>query len=171
MSKQQRPSGQTNDGSNISSKLLGANLSDINIEKFRDLTQYQKDTYHLSGKLTIPILKTITNKFAPEVIFTINLPNQAIGSIECLAECTNLIVINLSRNSIEDLSPLKVITTLKIVNFSENNIKSVEGLKNSQELTNLHIEGNIIKSAENLEPLKESKKLTALHLKTLSGAN
>lgn len=118
MSKQQRPSGQTNDGSSISSKLLGANLSDINIEKFRDLTQYQKDTYHLSGKLTIPILKTITNKFAPEVIFTINLPNQAIGSIECLAECTNLIVINLSRNSIEDLSPLKVITTLKIVNFS-----------------------------------------------------
>lgn len=41
MSKQ-RPSGQTKDGNNISSKLLGANLSDINIEKFRDLTMYQK---------------------------------------------------------------------------------------------------------------------------------
>jgi hypothetical protein len=40
MSKQ-RPSGKNTDN-NISSKLLGANLSDINIEKFRDLTQYQK---------------------------------------------------------------------------------------------------------------------------------
>lgn len=64
MSKQ-RPSGQTKDGNNISSKLLGANLSDINIEKFRDLTQYQKEPYRLGGKLTLPILKTITNKFSP----------------------------------------------------------------------------------------------------------
>jgi hypothetical protein len=59
-----RPSGQTKDGNNISSKLLGANLSDINIEKFRDLTAYKKDPYNLGGKITIPILKTITNKFA-----------------------------------------------------------------------------------------------------------
>ncbi len=80
MSKQ-RPSGQTKDGNSISSKLLGANLSDINIEKFRDLTTYEKGAYHLNGKITIPILKTITNKFSPEVIFTINLPNQAIGSL------------------------------------------------------------------------------------------
>ena len=55
----------TKDGNNISSKLLGANLSDINIEKFRDISQYQKDKYHLGGKITIPVLKTISNKFSP----------------------------------------------------------------------------------------------------------
>jgi hypothetical protein len=27
---------------NINSKLLGANLNDLNIEKFRDLSQYRK---------------------------------------------------------------------------------------------------------------------------------
>lgn len=27
---------------NINSKLLGANVSDLNIEKFRDLTQFRK---------------------------------------------------------------------------------------------------------------------------------
>lgn len=39
MSKQRKSDIKDN---NISSKLLGANLSDINIEKFRDLTQYRK---------------------------------------------------------------------------------------------------------------------------------
>ena len=82
------------------------------------MTGYVRSPYHLNGKLTIQILKTITNKFSPEVIFTINLPNQQIGSLECLIECSNLMVINLSKNSIDDLSPLKAITTLKIVNFS-----------------------------------------------------
>jgi hypothetical protein len=65
MSKKQVNPPATKDGNNISSKLLGANLSDINIEKFRDISQYQKDKYHLGGKLTIPILKTISNKFSP----------------------------------------------------------------------------------------------------------
>lgn len=45
MSKQQRTSAATKDGNNISSKLLGAKVSDIKIEKFRDLTQYNKDKY------------------------------------------------------------------------------------------------------------------------------
>jgi hypothetical protein len=40
MSKQKVPGPSTKDGNNISSKLLGANLSDINIEKFRDISQY-----------------------------------------------------------------------------------------------------------------------------------
>ena len=65
MSKKQVSAPSTKDGNNISSKLLGANLSDINIEKFRDISQYQKDKYHLGGKLTIPVLKTISNKFSP----------------------------------------------------------------------------------------------------------
>lgn len=37
----------TGDQNNISSKLLGANLADINIEKFRDLTNYKKNKYEL----------------------------------------------------------------------------------------------------------------------------
>ena len=66
---------------NISSKLLGVKLSDINIEKFRDLSLNRKDKYELGGKFSIPILKTITNKFSPEVMFTITLPYQGITSI------------------------------------------------------------------------------------------
>jgi hypothetical protein len=84
----------------ISSKLLGANLSDLNIEKFRDISQYKKEKYELTGKFSIPILKNITNKFSPLVIFTINLPNQAISSIDPISECENIMVINLSHNCI-----------------------------------------------------------------------
>ena len=54
---------------NISSKLLGANVSDINIEKFRDLSLIRKDRYDLGGKITVPILKTLTNKFSPFIYF------------------------------------------------------------------------------------------------------
>ena len=49
---------------NIEQKLLGTNVSDINIEKFRDLTSYNKNKYEIVGRLTIPLLKTITNKFS-----------------------------------------------------------------------------------------------------------
>lgn len=84
MSKQQRTSAATKDGNNISSKLLGAKVSDIKIEKFRDLTQYNKDKYEICGKFTLPMLKTITNKFSPQVMFTIVLPNQSISSIDPL---------------------------------------------------------------------------------------
>ena len=45
MSKPQRNNNTTKDANNISSKLLGKKVSDINIEKFRDLTQYNKDKY------------------------------------------------------------------------------------------------------------------------------
>lgn len=78
---------QSKDGNNISSKLLGANLADINIEKFRDLTLYNKNKYELTGKFSIPLLKTITNKFSPAVMFTIVLPNQAISNIDAISEC------------------------------------------------------------------------------------
>jgi hypothetical protein len=75
----------TGDQNNISSKLLGANLADINIEKFRDLNTYKKSKYELQGKLSMPILKAITNKFSPSVIFTIVLPYQAISKIDALS--------------------------------------------------------------------------------------
>lgn len=62
MSKQRKTDVKDN---NISSKLLGANVNDINIEKFRDLSQLRKEKYDLGGKINVPMLKTITNKFSP----------------------------------------------------------------------------------------------------------
>jgi hypothetical protein len=62
MSKQRKTDVKDN---NISSKLLGANVSDINIEKFRDLSQLRKEKYDLGGKISVPMLKTLTNKFSP----------------------------------------------------------------------------------------------------------
>lgn len=116
MSKQ-RKTGDLKDN-NISSKLLGANLSDINIEKFRDLSQYRKERYDLGGQVTIPMLKTITNKFSSDVIFTITLPGQGIANIEAIGQCSNLMVLNMSKNNIENLAPLKKIKTLRIADFS-----------------------------------------------------
>ncbi len=116
----------TGEQNNISSKLLGANLADINIEKFRDLTNYKKNKYELEGKITIPILKTITNKFSPAVMFTIVLTNQAITKIDALAECENVVILNLSGNTIQDLTPLCKLTQLKIVDLSDNSISSVD---------------------------------------------
>jgi Leucine-rich repeat (LRR) protein len=124
---------------------LGAKVSDIKIEKFRDLTQYHKDKYELAGKFSIPILKTITNKFSPQVIFTIVLPNQAISSIDVLSECNNLIILNLSHNSIENISCLQSCPQLRIANLADNSINNLDGLGKCHELVNLHLEGNMIK--------------------------
>ncbi len=65
----------------ISSKLLGTNLQDINVEKFRDPTALSKIKYELGGKLTVPILKTITNKFSTDIIFTVTLLDHGISSL------------------------------------------------------------------------------------------
>ena len=143
MSKQRKSDVKDN---NISSKLLGTNISDINIEKFRDLTQYRKDRYELQGKFTLPMLKTITNKFSADTIFTINFPNQGIGSIDALEGCQNLMVLNLSRNSIESLTPLRNAKKLRILNMGDNSINNIDVLEGAIELVNLHLEGNLIKS-------------------------
>jgi hypothetical protein len=169
MSKQ-RKTGDLKDN-NISSKLLGANLSDINIEKFRDLSQYRKEKYDIGGKLTLPILKTISLKFSPDVIFSVILPGQAISNIEALSECVNMMVVNLSKNSIENLGPLKNLNKIRILNMSENCITNVEVLLNNLELVNLHLEGNMIKGVDQLRALKTCTNLKNLHLQTLTGAN
>ncbi len=135
MSKQ-RKTGDVKDN-NISSKLLGANLSDINIEKFRDLSQYRKDKYDLGGKISVPLLKTLTSKFSPEVIFAVVLPGQAISNVEALAECTNLMVLNLAQNTIENITPLKLLTKIRILDLSGNCLLNVEALNNNTELVNL----------------------------------
>ena len=129
MSKQ-RKTGDVKDN-NISSKLLGANVSDINIEKFRDLNQYRKDRYDIGGQVNIPMLKIITNKFSPEVIFTIILPNQGLSNIEAIGECSNLMVLNLSKNNIDALTPLKKCKKLRIVNLSSNCLKDIDPLHNN----------------------------------------
>ncbi len=126
MSKQ-RKTGDLKDN-NISSKLLGANLSDINIEKFRDLTQYRKEKYDLATQISAPILRTLTNKFSTEVIFALTLPAQALSNIEPLAECPNLMVLNLAKNNIENLAPLKKLKKLRIVDLSENCITNIDHL-------------------------------------------
>jgi Leucine-rich repeat (LRR) protein len=126
MSKQ-RKTGDLKDN-NISSKLLGANLSDINIEKFRDLSQYRKERYDIGGQITIPMLRTITNKFSPEVIFTVTLPGQGIASLEALGECENLMVLNMSKNNIENVGALKKLKKLRIVDLSENCITTIDPL-------------------------------------------
>jgi Leucine-rich repeat (LRR) protein len=125
MSKQRKTEVKDN---NISSKLLGANLNDINIEKFRDLSQLRREKYDLGGKITVPMLKTLTNKFSPEVIFTVTLPGQGLASIDALADCTNLMVLNLAKNGIENIAPLKTLVRLRIVDLSENCLASVEAL-------------------------------------------
>lgn len=64
------------------------------------------------------MLKTISNKFSADVIFTVVLPGQGIGSIEALGECVHLAVLGLSKNSIENLGPLKKLKELRIVDLS-----------------------------------------------------
>lgn len=98
--------------------MLGANLNDINIEKFRDGGQNKREKYDIAGKLTMTILKNISNKFSPDVIFTVTLPAHAISNLEALSECLNLMVIDFSHNNIENINPLKNMKKLRIVNLS-----------------------------------------------------
>jgi Leucine-rich repeat (LRR) protein len=76
------------------------------------------------------MLKTISNKFSPEVIFTVILPGQALGNIDALTECVNLTVLTLNKNSIENLAPLKKLKKLRIVDLSENCLNNVDPLHN-----------------------------------------
>ena len=69
------------------------------------LPQVSKSTN--SGKLTLPLLKTLTNKFAPEIMFTVTLPDQGLTNLEALEECENLMVLNVAGNSITSMEPLK----------------------------------------------------------------
>jgi Leucine-rich repeat (LRR) protein len=169
MSKQ-RKTGDVKDN-NISSKLLGANLSDINIEKFRDLSQYRKERYDLGGQITLPMLKSLSNKFSAEVILTVILPGQALGNIDALAECVNLMVLNLSKNSIENIGPLKKMKKLRIVDLSENCLTGVDPLHNCQELVNLKLQGNMIKGLDQLRAVKTCPNLRNLSLQALGGDN
>lgn len=166
MSKQRKSDIKDN---NISSKLLGANLSDINIEKFRDLTQYRKERYDIGGQITLPMLKSITNKFSPEVIFTITFPGQAISNIEALAECQNLMVLNLHKNSIENIAPLKKLKKIRLLDLSENCITNIDSLHEDIELVNLKLQGNMIKGLDQLRAIKTCPNLKNLHLQSLSG--
>lgn len=143
----------TGDQNNISSKLLGANLADINIEKFRDLANYKKNKYQLEGKVTIPILKTITNKFSPTVMFTIVLPNQGISRIDALSECENIVILNLSSNTIQDITPLQNLRSLKILDLSDNSISNINPFRGLEQLVNLKLQGNMIKGLDALEGL------------------
>lgn len=79
--------------------------------------------------MTVPILKAITNKFSPAVIFTVVLNNQAITRIDALVECENVVVLNLRSNTIEDITPLKKLKQLKLVDLGDNSIKNIDALE------------------------------------------
>jgi hypothetical protein len=119
----------------------------------------------------MPILKTLSNKFSADVIFTVTLSGQAIANIDPLADCVNLMVLNLSQNSIESIGPLKNLNKLRIVDLSGNSIANVDALANCTELANLNVEGNFIKGLEQLRSLKSCLNLRNLHLQTLGGGS
>ena len=115
------------------------------------------------------MLKIITNKFSPEVIFTIIFPNQGIANIEAIGECSNLMVLNLNKNNVENIVPLKKCKKLRIVNLSDNCLKDIDALHNCEELVNLQLQGNLIKSIDELRAIKTCPELRNIHLQSLAG--
>ena len=115
------------------------------------------------------MLKTLTNKFSPDVIFTVTLPGQAISSIDALSDCANLMVLNLSKNNIESLLPLRNLTKLRILNMSGNCVSNVNALEGANQLVNLHLEGNMLKGIDQMRALADCSALRNLSLQTLSG--
>jgi hypothetical protein len=41
--------------------------------------------------LKLEIIKTMSNKFGLDIVFVLDLSNQKIGNIDCLAECIHLV--------------------------------------------------------------------------------
>ena len=123
----------------------------------------------MAGKFTIPLLKTITNKFSPAVMFAVVLPSQAISNIECISECINLIILNLSRNSIENIAPLRKCKKLKVVNLADNSINNPDCFENCADLVNLRLEGNMVKGLNSITSLSKCPNLKNIHFQTLSG--
>ncbi|KAL4460039.1 hypothetical protein ABPG74_003565 [Tetrahymena malaccensis] len=167
-SQSQRKSITTTTRDNIQGKLLGTNVKEINVEKFRD-AKYTPIPYKLNGKLTDQILKTISNKFSTELIFHLDLSNQQLSNIDALQECKNLVLVNLSKNQIKDLFPLQHCVSITFLNVSGNQIQYLEYLKVMKQLTNLHAEENRIKNIKGLKGLEECENLNSLFLQSLSG--
>ncbi|CAD8074179.1 unnamed protein product [Paramecium primaurelia] len=163
--KQVEKSSTTNN-QQIQSKLLGTNVNEINIEKFRDLKQNQN--FNLQGKLNSQIVKTISNKFGLDIVFVLDLSNQKIGNIDCLTECIHLVQLNLQNNSISDISPLKVMKDLAFLNISNNQITQLD-LGELYSLQNLQAKGNFIKSVKSIEYLDRIRVLRTLYLQCPSG--
>lgn len=92
----------------IQQKLLGANISDIDLEKFRaSLKANSHSTMQsLNGKLSKDILKQVSGKFSLEIIFSLDLSRQSLTQIKDLAGCTNLAFLDISNNRVGDLGPL-----------------------------------------------------------------
>lgn len=128
----------------------------------------KREKYELGGKCSISMLKSISNKFSPLVIFTVTLSSQAISNIEALAECTNLMVLDLNHNAIENIAPLNKLLKLRIVDLAHNLLDNVDALGSCKELVNLHIEGNMIKGIDQLRALTDCPQLKNLHLQTLT---
>ena len=153
----------------IVSKLLGANPREINIEKFREIKK--KLSLPPNLKLSKQLLKSITNKFSLQIIFSLTLTNQNLTSITLLEECKNLIYLDISNNNITDIKPLQTLTEIKFLNVSNNSIYSVEELKEMNKLIHLSMQGNVLKSVIMVKPLKKLEKLRTLYFQNLDCSN
>lgn len=70
----------------IQQKLLGANISDIDLEKFRMSLKgnHSSQMQNLNGKLSKDILKQVSGKFSLEIIFSLDLSKQNLIIIKDL---------------------------------------------------------------------------------------
>ncbi|CAK84638.1 unnamed protein product (macronuclear) [Paramecium tetraurelia] len=148
------------------SKYLGMNTASIDINKYRDLKQTQD--FNLQGNLNLQIIKTISNTFEINTIFDLDLSNQKIEKIDCLAECIQLVQLNLHNNSISDISPLNTLKYLSILNISNNQIAKLD-LVGLNSLQNLEAQGNLIQSVEAIKDLDSIETFTILYLQLPSG--
>ncbi|KAM3130099.1 hypothetical protein pb186bvf_017805 [Paramecium bursaria] len=155
----------TTNNQQIQSKLLGANVNEINIEKFRDLKS--NNPYQLNGKLTIQNLKVVSNKFSLDSIFVLDLSGQKLTSVDNLSDCYNLVLLNLSNNQISDTSGLRNLMELKFLNLSTNQIAQID-FQRQERLSTLQLQGNYIKSLKAIESLAQLN-LQTLYLKSVSG--
>lgn len=107
----------------------------------------------------------------------ITLTNNKIEDLSALSELKNLEELYLDKNNISDLGPLKELTGLRELSLNDNKIKDISALENLTELTMLYMNGVYTgpydapddsgNAISNIEPLRNLKKLTKLHLQDL----
>lgn len=97
-------------------------------------------------------------------IYSLDLSNSNISSIEGLEIFNNLSYIDLSNNNITDITALSKLTSLNSINLSNNNIKDVTPLSNIiKNIYNLDLSNNKIKDVSDLSNTG-SKNLIDLNL-------
>ena len=80
-------------------------------------------------------------------IYSLDLSNKNITSLEDIEIFTNLYDLNLSNNNLKDITPLARLTSLSYLDLSNNNIKDISCFKNmkSKSLYYINLSNNKIK--------------------------